>query len=167
MPDVTSAHKCVANFCSLCQLATENMQLHMLEKHSKNLTTCPFCQEDASTLQLLEVHLSRHTQLKIRPSVCIGCKIKFVTSEGRVGHSCSSTLICKNCNTIFPSDEKLSIHQETQHKKVPTLPSEVNSEMDTNLKTDGKVDAPTHDGENDRGYVFSIIFFLHAGGNLI
>jgi hypothetical protein len=162
MPDVTSTHKCVANFCSLCQLATDNMQLHVLEHHSKNLTTCPFCQEDTSSLQMLEVHLSRHTQLKIRPSVCIGCKVKFMTSEGRIGHSCSSTLICQNCNTIFPSEEKLSNHQESQHKKVPTLPSEAISEQETNFETDGKVD-----GENDMGYVFSILFLLNAEETLI
>jgi uncharacterized protein YbaR (Trm112 family) len=151
MPDVTAPHKCVPDFCRLCQLATDNIELHVLENHSINLTTCPFCQEDASSLQLLEDHLSRHTQLKIRPSVCIGCKRRFLTSEGRSGHGCSSALICKTCNIIYPSEEKLLNHQETQHKKVPTLPSEAISEIDKNVETDCKIDAPIHDGENESG----------------
>jgi hypothetical protein len=150
MLDVTADHKCVPDFCRLCQTATENIELHVLEQHSTNLTTCPFCTENQSSLQLLEVHLLKHTQIKIKPSVCIGCKTKFMTSEGRLGHGCSA-LICKTCNIIYPSEEKLTEHEEAQHKKMPSLPTEANLLMDNNLENDNKLDVPTHEGESDTG----------------
>ncbi|XP_059477200.1 uncharacterized protein LOC132197726 isoform X2 [Neocloeon triangulifer] len=118
MPNIRYPHKCVDNFCVFCQQSVgTTYEVHTLENHLKDMKSCPFCAQQVASVQQLETHLSTHTDLKIRPSVCVGCKKAFKTLEGRVSHKCSYESICKYCNIMYPTPEKLSDHLETQHKR--------------------------------------------------
>lgn len=128
MLDVTVPHECVPSFCIFCQESTSNYELHVIENHTKNLTVCPFCCKDQTSLQLLEAHLSIHTQIKIKPSICNGCKTKFMTSEGRNDHICN-VLICKPCNITYATKDKLEEHKKSQHK-ILTLSTQAKPDVD-------------------------------------
>lgn len=153
MNDAKAPHACVAAFCVACQTYVSNFDVHVLENHLCNLTTCPFCDRDMCSLQLLEEHLIGHTKVKLKPSICIGCKTKFVTSDGRLGHECSNEVICKMCNVVYLTVDKLLEHQLSQHRNEPKLASEAKpvdcGALEDDAKTDGDVAA--HDGECDTG----------------
>jgi len=118
----------------------------------KDLKTCPFCNDDLSSLQQLEVHLSKHTALKIRPSICLGCKLKFQTTEGRVAHQCLNTQICKFCNIVFSAADKLSDHQEAQHKN-ELLQLQTCAEQETREEKVAKASEELEEGESNEGYL--------------
>jgi hypothetical protein len=157
MDNPRTPHNCIPDFCVTCQESVDDSSvLHILEKHLNDMRTCPFCREAFSSLQQLENHLSQHTALKIRPSICLGCRRKFVSLEGRILHQCSNNLICKTCNAIFSTEAKLSDHQDTQHKDKLTVDSvkELPSK-DNNSVTD------LEEGESSDGYFTAKNNVLH------
>lgn len=151
MEDAKAPHACVAEFCVACQTHVSNFDVHVLENHLANLTKCPFCDKDQCSLQLLEEHLSGHSKVKLKPSICIGCKTKFVTSEGRLGHKCSNEVICKICNVVYSTENKLLEHQLSQHRNEPKSEAKPvdRGALEDDAKNDGDVAA--HDGECDTG----------------